>query len=675
MTYCRTLLGLLIIGILPLSSAAATTVSVDIGWGNAFRVGRWTPLFITVSDPTPRNADLEVRAPHDPIHAMIINQRIAVGPAPATYVVYVPLVYPVDDLSIRVRDSKTHREIAHELPFDWSAGRTLPVMAQELIMVSGTTVNRGLETLLSDSNLTACRWVNPLRLPAAARGYDAVSVLVLSEPDLARMPAEQQTAIVDWVRAGGEVVCAFGPDALPGNSPLMDVMPVVVGENRSVQLSEAALKAADVPLRFRALKARQLTPQPGAEAIRLLDGELTAYRRRLGVGRLTVTPVDFSGFSFRDTGGAIRTWTPLLGERIRFRTPDTNAPGNTNQMSIDPAGEARTRGTAVVMEQIGDIPGAGTFDFTYVAITLIALMLVVGPVDWFVLKKLDRQPWTWITTSGWIILLTVGAIYLGNVVKSGKLHFRTIRLIDQAGGATIATLDAAGIYSPRTRYYSIATGDDQWWEPLSAGLGYSRQGMKVDLRFRQTHDGNLPDAMEINVWNLRMISGERFGAASPALDASLSVATVSGARRVQGTITNRTESPLHQIIVRVGADDIAIGKSISIAPGASATIDLPLAKNELEPTAEPLHQLYDTPMTAEKTYYKGKRYRWRDSVWDLPSDRTLAIERWLAADAGIAVVYAQATGTPPAAMLEQPAEQELHQQFIRAVVPLGGGAP
>jgi hypothetical protein len=673
MTYFRTLLGLLIIGILPLSSAAATTLRVEIGWGETFRPGRWTPLFITVSDPTPRNADLEIRAPHDAIHAMIINQRVAVGQAPTTYVVYVPLVYPADDLSIRLRDSRTHREMAHELPLDWSAARTLPVMAQDLILISGTTVNRGLETLLSDSNVTACRWIDPLRLPSAARGYDAVSALVLSEPDLARMPVEQQSAMVDWIRAGGEVICAFGPDALPGSSPLMDLMPVVVGENQTVQLSEAALKAADVPLRFRSLKARLLTPQPDAEAVRLLDGELTAYRRRVGLGRLTVTPVDFSGFFFRDAAGAARTWTPLLGERIHFRSPSTDP--SINQTYTDVPDQLRTRGAAAVMERIGDIPGAGAFDFTYVAITLIALMLVVGPIDWFVLKKLDRQPWTWITTSGWIILLTVGAVYLGSVVKSGELHFRTVRLIDQAGGATIATLDAAGVYSPRTRYYSIATGDDQWWEPLSTSAGYSRQGMKVDLRFRQTHDGNLPDAMEINVWNLRMISGERFGAAAPALDTSLSVATINGARRVQGTITNRTESPLQQIIIRVGTDDIAIGKSISIAPGASATVDLPLMKNQIDLSGQPAYQNYETPYTAEDTYYNGNRYRWRDPVWDLPSDRTLSIERWLAADAGIAVVYAKATGTPPAALLEQPAEQELHEQFIRAVVPLSGGAP
>ena len=51
---------------------------------------------------------------------------------------------------------------------------------------------------------------------------------------------------------------------------------------------------------------------------------------------------------------------------------------------------------------IGDVPGAGRFGFSYSRWCLLAMMFVVGPVDWFVLKGLGRQPWTWVTTTGWI---------------------------------------------------------------------------------------------------------------------------------------------------------------------------------------------------------------------------------------------------------------------------------
>ncbi len=50
------------------------------------------------------------------------------------------------------------------------------------------------------------------------------------------------------------------------------------------------------------------------------------------------------------------------------------------------------------------------------------------------IKRLGKQPWTWVTTSGFVVLVTVGAIYVGHIFKSGDLHFRTTSIIDESHG-------------------------------------------------------------------------------------------------------------------------------------------------------------------------------------------------------------------------------------------------
>jgi hypothetical protein len=47
---------------------------------------------------------------------------------------------------------------------------------------------------------------------------------------------------------------------------------------------------------------------------------------------------------------------------------------------------------AQTLNWMGSIPGAGTFGFSYIAAVLIVMMLIVGPVDWIVLKMMGRQP-------------------------------------------------------------------------------------------------------------------------------------------------------------------------------------------------------------------------------------------------------------------------------------------
>src|SRR5262249_18706100 len=144
-------------------------------------------------------------------------------------------------------------------------------------------------------------------------------------------------------------------------------------------------------------------------------------------------------------------WRPLIGDAIQFNSP--NQQKNYYTQNIDVSASRRAMAANRVMDMLGNVPGLGSFDFFYIALVMCGMMVIVGPIDWIVLKKLGRQPWTWTTTAGWIALITLGAMYIGSMFKSGDLHFRTLRLIDQADGMCIADTDAIGIYSPRTGEY------------------------------------------------------------------------------------------------------------------------------------------------------------------------------------------------------------------------------
>ena len=84
-----------------------------------------------------------------------------------------------------------------------------------------------------------------------------------------------------------------------------------------------------------------------------------------------------------------------------------------------------------------------------------------------VLKRLGLQPWTWVTTAGWIAVITLGAILVGGLFKSGTLSYRTTTVIDEADHSRIAALTLAGIYSPRTTDYTLATEPHMWWQPAA----------------------------------------------------------------------------------------------------------------------------------------------------------------------------------------------------------------
>lgn len=664
-----------------------TALSVRVGWGGVIRAGRWHPVYITLADPTPRAVSLEFRAPHGSFYGMKSRQVLAIGPEPQTFVVYMPLRHFMpEDLSFVVRDATTRRRLADypATPFvSFAAGEhTSPGVS--VLGVSGRRATlRPLTDALPGAKL-ASGHVELLELPTSAIGYDCLDVLVLNAPDLTALSGEQQQAIAEWVRGGGNLLMWPGDAPVPEAGPLVGVLPARVGGTDVVHLSPEELGALGLTQRFAKLPARVLTPAPRAEALTLMGLErVKAYQGRLGLGRVIVCPLDLASLQVRDPQKIWALWKPLLKPMIR-RLPDD--PVRPPENPYDVTGEAQLReGTALrqVGDMLGSIPGAGRFGFGYVAGILIAMMLIVGPLDWILLKKLGRQPWTWATTTGWIALVTLSAVYAGHLFKSGDLHFRTFQLVDQADGLAVARTDLAALYSPRTTQYRFTTRPDEWWQPASAGdefYGYRRSAQEIT--FAQTYRGSRPDPMVVNVWNLRFMLGTSTTAAPGLIEANLKVERrqVGGEprRHLVGTVTNIGTEPLVNVAVRTqagwarlfasSATDTQPAQPMRIEPGQTAQVDAMLTA-----TAGP--QTYNNDWR-QRGYPGNAPQLDPNRLWDQGGDlsmrRTDRIEQWVNERPDLACVYAECEKPAPVIEMEAAEPIQQHWKVVRALVPLGG---
>jgi len=90
---------------------AEPSIKVEIGWADGYRIARWNPVFITLSDPSPRAVLLEVSSAHAGNAVMLVHPRLSIGPAPLTFPIYLPLTQSADDMSIVVRDAQSERRL------------------------------------------------------------------------------------------------------------------------------------------------------------------------------------------------------------------------------------------------------------------------------------------------------------------------------------------------------------------------------------------------------------------------------------------------------------------------------------------------------------------------------------------------------------------------------------
>jgi hypothetical protein len=286
-------------------------------------------------------------------------------------------------------------------------------------------------------------------------------------------------------------------------------------------------------------------------------------------------------------------------------------------------------------------------------------------VDWFVLKLLDRQPWTWVTTLGWAGLITLAAIFVGHLFKSGDLHFRTMSVIDEADGSRVQSVDLAAIYSPITTRYVIACDPESWWRPASDTLPWSSSGgLQVDVPCHQDFHGNRLLPLSMNVWNLRFLQGATYTTEPAILEANLAISGKKD-QTLSGSITNHSRRTLKHVLVRTAAGVATIDQDL--APGQTIGIARPIQRSDQ----------FQVQNFSTSPYYYGRgptpapmQHAPSDlaQTADLAAKRSMRIDDLLAADHNLGCIYAETDAAPTTVKLVGEAPLEQHLTIIRGLV-------
>ena len=562
--FARLIITLLL---LSASALASPTIDVQTGYGGRIRPGRWNPVFITLSNDQPINALADLSVGDD----VVIHRMIGVGPQPQTYVLYAPPLEFGSTFKVDVTNLATGKSL-----IAWPNDQTRPPAPDADAAVDFYILTAGRSPAMQDFSrstennfVTTVQTVRPEYLPTRPIGYDAIDLLYLNEPDWSALTTKQQTALLAWVDGGGVLMLWPGGDAMPANAPLATALPAELGTTETQTLPPLVLKAYGLPTRFGTISRRALMPKANTAMLPVL-GDLFAPVGRRGLGRIVVLPIDAAGLQFKSATASQTFWNglidPLFGKAGTDNTPAAYTPYNLQ--SATAAQQA--------LDQIGDLPDVGTFSFSYVLLVVGGLMLLVGPVDFFVLRKLRRQPFTWATTAMWIVVVSTGALYAGRFVQSGSLYFRTLQVIDQADDRVIGRDEVALIYTPRSANYALQPAGPSWWQPVPEFRRFGGTPLSTTLQFIQDDRSNLPAPMWIDVWNWQFLLGRSYEASPPMIQTSLRMS----AHHVTGSIQNLTGSHLSNVEIEAGDARLKLNAGI----GSHASINVDADFDESSPT-------------------------------------------------------------------------------------------
>jgi len=290
---------------------------------------------------------------------------------------------------------------------------------------------------------------DPRALPGMAQGYDAIDAVVLGDLPFDTLAESQLSAIKLYVRQGGLLVVSGGSDLTRLRHPfLAELLPVNPGSPRTLTL-DALTSRYRAPLGSGSVGAITGTLKSGAEALFSDGNTALVASRAYGSGKVVYLPFDALSPELRGWQGAQPFWRDVLRSGNRYVSPSLVLASNNT-----PYGSSASLADALAGKQATNAPAlslVGGF------IGLYILLLV--PVSYVILKKLDKRELSWVTAPILILGFSGVSYAIASNIKGGMLTVNSAVVYE--GFANSDTLGGYGrmtLYSPKRAEYDISIG-------------------------------------------------------------------------------------------------------------------------------------------------------------------------------------------------------------------------
>jgi hypothetical protein len=500
-------------------------VFISVGFDGICRSGdggAWCPIYVVVSN---EGADIEgelqaalAHSANDPPPSLYTRPVLLPSHSRKAYHLYVPATGTSSRSRVGVRLQAGDKLVAsHQVSVAWMG----PNDRLYGIASSRPSTLDFLSGVAPASGTAAVAHLDLRKLPPDPLGWEGLDLLILSDVDTSVLSGPQREAMDTWLAHGGHLVVGGGAGAGRTVSGVEDLLPVTIEGTRSLDeltgLGEQ-IGVSTVPGPFPIAQARlrageTMIAQEGD------DGEIVLWARRsFGEG-----VVDFLAFEagvkpFEQWDDNGRLWELIV---------ETRGPG---------AGHFTVRDGYRARDAVNAIPGLELPSTLQILGFMLAYTILIGPVNYVLLRKLDRRELAWLTIPALIVGFSACAYVTGFQIRGLEPIVHRLAVVFVPDGSEAGRVgQAVGVFSPRRANYDVWMAGAGVRE-IASGFygGPTRQPLVV---IEEAAGGTVTD-LRVDVGGIHPFIAEGYASVSPvSSDLRLSVSE-SGELEVAGTLRN-----------------------------------------------------------------------------------------------------------------------------------------
>lgn len=550
-------LALLLVAMPVQAAANRLSITAHVGYTDTVKPGQWMPVKIAITNNGP-----------DVNGSLVVQSNFGGNPggtSPATYVQ--PLViaagatkffrtYLVEEsvgLTVTVRVVSNGRILASVNAANTNTATTLVG-----VLSDDSTALDDLSAVHPSGGAASVVHLGLADVADSGPALRAFDLLAIDDFATDGLTASQRVAIADFVQTGGSLL---------------------VGTGASWRRTLAGLPAGILPIQVSGLTTLAPSAALGSlSGVQVATGTLTGVAwlsdggqpllasRTIGSGSVTIAAFDWKQ-------DPIPTWIgtrPLLRQVLVRSTVGSQSAQSPAQNFAGPVsgpfggqGGSIYQRSSALSQVLGSLPALNLPSLALTGVLVLVYVLLVGPINYFVLGALHRRALAWITLP-LIAVLVAGGAYGGGILTKGQsVQTNQLSILHLESGSDRAFLETyTGVVTPTRGDYQVGVGRQPVLvSPIVSNNQYGGSGGD-DIRVNVA-DGSvtLPG---MTAFTLRGLATEGM-TTGPRLSGHLR--EVNG--QLMGTVENLSSTTFTDAVVVAGDGYQKLG---ALAPGASMAV-------------------------------------------------------------------------------------------------------
>jgi len=404
-----------------------------------------------------------------------------------------------------------------------------------------------LSTFVPQNNVEVFN-INQLKdytFPENEQGLAMANVIVVDEVAIADLSQKQQESLLKWVQDGGTLLLGASDQVDVTAGIFKEYLPMSLSKEMTSVSAETLTKLSGGGIFTQPISIHTSTDHEGSLPVLTDNNAVLASKKKVGSGEIIQTAFSLGDQPLASMDG----YAALLAKMIDVQS--------ISQQGMMRQGQSPLDQISYELRNINELFPSFEVSVSYMLIVIILYILIIGPVLYFVLKKMDKREHAWWIIPVFSIVLSIGLFIVGAKDRIVQPQVQQSAFYKVNEDSSLNGYYVESILTNRSGDFVVNADKNTTAVAMRNNNNFT--GTVGDLHessyIKENANGSTLALRDLNYWSVQSFGGKTSAQNIGKMDVDITLKN----ERLTGTVKNNFPFALKDVTLISGVKEVKLG--------------------------------------------------------------------------------------------------------------------